>query len=224
MNIFRVLFLLFFGATACFATHIDSLQNAYANQKNDSLKVQTGFELAEEIYGTNPERAKEIFLNNIELSKKTNYIFGLAESYGWLGYLVEHNGNYKQAIHYYYQAIAGYKKLNRLNDIANIYNNISSIYGAEGKRELSLQYAIKALKLFETLKEYQGISHSCANIGKIYLDSRNFTKADRYLKESVQASLLSKIDLTIAWAYHNYGGFLFYKNERVVHPHTLHLD
>ena len=108
---------------------VDSL-NAILRDPNisDTSKVNSLINLANYYYLQNPDTAIIICKKAEVLSEKNDYLKGMSESYGWLGYLVSLKGDMDQAINYTKKSLDIANRKNVVKDQATILSNLGALY------------------------------------------------------------------------------------------------
>lgn len=79
-------------------TPIGYCQKGSSSYAEDTLEVYNMFELASEIYHNDADSTIRLCQRALEKSMKINYIPGISEGYGWLGYMYQFKGDYAQAM------------------------------------------------------------------------------------------------------------------------------
>lgn len=188
--LFGGMFILFFQPLFAQNTlKIDSLLSAFKLQKQDTLKVDLLFKIAEEYYLSSPEKAREYCLQAQKLSQKTNFKGGLAVAYGWLAFLDEQEGKIESAINYYKKATEIFKQTGNKKEIAVCLNNIGAIYKDLGKAEQALQYYEESLVLSKNLKDKSHIASTYNNIGFLYYSQGRIKEALLKYQEALKINL-----------------------------------
>ena len=188
------------------------MQNNIANIQKGTKQFKQALESHLKVAGIN-EQLKD----SIALTRSYNNI---ANAYLNLRDTVNSIGYFKKGI-----ALA--KKNSYQKELAALYNNYAGILENKEKQEEALDLTVKSLEIRKTLRDEQGIASASLHLAGLYLNSRELTKAHRYLysglniAESINANEL-KIDaydkLTIYHAFaNNTDSLIYYKNRlRVV--------
>lgn len=128
--------------------------------------------------------------------------------YNNIGLIYCLQGNYSQALEYYFKALTFGEAVGTLKFA--IYNNIGGIYSCQGDYKNALDYYLKALTI-----EDQGIGRDTAsiysNIGSAFLRLGDYKNALDYFSKalSIQIRVLGKDYPDIARSYNNIGSIYF---------------
>jgi len=128
--------------------------------------------------------ALENYKKCYELSKASNNLEGIAYSYS-IGLIYRKKGDNSTALEYYYNALPACKELNMVNDIINIYNNISNIYMLEHKYDEAAAIFRKNILLSDSLGFKRQIGIAYANLGKTRELTKHYDSAVYYLKKAM---------------------------------------
>ena len=96
------------------------------------------------------------------------------------------------------------KKINYLLGEAESYSNLSLIYYYQGKYENDLQYSLKAILIFERLKNFEKLASEFAELG-YRMKNRNLQKALFYMQKAKMIAEKKKIQKPLLSIYNNYG-------------------
>jgi tetratricopeptide (TPR) repeat protein len=108
---------------------------------------------------------------------------GLARAYGSIGIVFSEQSNYAKALQYHLKAVGLYESLADLNRSARIYNNIGIVYKAQRDHFRALEYFTKCLTIQQRIGD-RTAGITMTNIGNIYLDQKNESKAFGYYEKA----------------------------------------
>ncbi len=96
-------------------------------------------------------------------------------------------GNYATALDLYLKnldEIAGInaKQIDTNQDKANLFNNLTGVYGALGNYEMAIAMARQTIDMRRELGDSQGLASALLNMGNAYLRQRRFEDVLRYLQ------------------------------------------
>jgi len=97
------------------------------------------------------------------------------------------------------------EKTNQPKYKAKALNLIGVLHKNKGLYPLALDYFLKALKIFEEIKDNRGIGNCYANMGNIYAEQKEFTKALQFYKRSLKARQDAKDENRIASSFGDLG-------------------
>jgi signal transduction histidine kinase len=103
-----------------------------------------------------------------------------------LGGLYLEKGDWQKALEYYDQAFSIYKTFDReLIGIADLYNNYAEIYEMQKDYRKALDYLEKAHDIYSRKEYLAGMTISLVNMGNIYTNLGEYTKAQLVLDSSL---------------------------------------
>ena len=114
----------------------------------------------------------------------------LAEAYQYVGLSYSRLYEHEMALQYYRQTLDILQNEETLNTegIASTYNNMGLVYGRMGETERELEFLQKALSLRE--KPNSAKATNTHNIGRAYLDLKDYQKAQQYLHKAARMKKL----------------------------------
>ncbi len=130
------------------------------------------------------DEALENYIKSYKLSKASNNLEGIAYSYS-IGLIYRKKGDNSTALQYYYSALSACKELNMVNDIINIYNNISNIYMLEHRYDEAAKILRKNILLSDSLGYKRQIGIAYANLGKTKELAKQHDSALYYLEKAL---------------------------------------
>ncbi|UKN02188.1 tetratricopeptide repeat protein [Paracrocinitomix mangrovi] len=147
---------------------LDSMDRIIDNpEQHDTTKVWTLLEKALYFYISNPDSALSLCENAKELSEKNDFIAGKGESYAWIGFLSQRQGNILKALEYNHKSLKIKETLKDSNGMSTAYNNIGVLYDDQGDYENALLYYNKALIINKALNNLGSVATCYNNIGFI---------------------------------------------------------
>jgi len=191
-----LLFLLIsFGAVGqSNTTAIDSLKRVLSVVKSDTARVNTFNTIADQYKESNPDSTAFYALKAATLARRTNYNFGLANSYINSGNSNIILGNYKQATSCFKNAQLAFEKLLQSNseiDSKRIQNGLARAFASQGivfsqesNYYMALEMYQKALEIYLEIGQKINIAKAYNNIGIVYKSQQNNAKALEYFKNA----------------------------------------
>lgn len=187
---------------------IDSLENVLAKATDDSEKAFLFNEIADLYKSKDPASTKKFAEAALALSKTNGLVKEQGKAYINLGNYSIISGDYKKALEYFrlgkdlfeeYNSSGQYSK-----ELARIYGSIGIVFSEQNNYSKSLEYNLKALKIYENLDEELTLSRIYNNIGIIYKSQHENEKALQYFYKALE--LQKKLnDPTIAITTTNIG-------------------
>jgi tetratricopeptide (TPR) repeat protein len=185
---------------------IDSLNSIILGENSeDSAKVNSCFYLALYYYSTRPDTTIEICSFATQLAKEINYKSGMAEGYGWLGYLNFSLGNNDLALAYHFKSLDLRKGEPDSFDKAVVLNNIAGVYEIQGKIDLALNYYHQAIEIHLNAQDIAGTAILLNNIAGIYMNKGDIPKALEIFDKTVNLRKHTDDKEGLAYTYNNIG-------------------
>ncbi len=100
-----------------------------------------------------------------------------------------------------------------ITEKAWVETNIASLYTIIGDYEKAVSYAFKGKKQFQKLQDEEGISAATMNLGIIYKEQKQYTKALNEFKSLIEYYQQSDNQRELAKAYNNLGVIYYSLNE-----------
>jgi len=210
-------FLLWILFTAPFAiqaqtlnySHLDSLMTVIKTKKEDTAKART-YNLLSRIYiYKDSDKGIEFANRGLKIAEKYNWQNGIGISKLHLGMHQISKGNYTDAYSNLKQAEKILASLKDIENLARTYNQLGILRANLGKFPESLDYFLKSLKTFESMKagDFRFSIASChENIGTIYNLTNSLDKAIlEYQKAIAILEKLPQSDLELAMNIANLG-------------------
>ncbi|OZV68435.1 tetratricopeptide repeat protein [Winogradskyella aurantia] len=169
---------------------IDSLKLELKNRsENDSVKVAILTLLHEKLMFSQPEEAKQYALQELEISKKINYIKGLGVGNMHLGNYHSNRGENDSALYYYNIGKQYFKAINSTRGIIFINHSISDIKRLNGEMDEAIALTKETLQSIKDneadgdLKtKFIGAQHN--SLANIYIEKGSYKLA---LEEALAA-------------------------------------
>jgi len=177
---------------------IDSLNHLLENEKEDTSKVILIRGLFWNYIYNVPEKAKELSLEQLKLSKRQNFKGGQADSYNQLGIYYDVTGDFKKAVEYYQKAIVLYEEIKNIRALGYCCNNIGLVCKNQGNYAKALNFYFQALSQFEKVKSEIDIALAFSNIGMVYYWLDDISQSLNYHYKSYE--LNKKLDSRVGMA------------------------
>lgn len=205
---FIIVLVIFFCSvfTNSFANETDSLKKLLTTKIADTTRVNVLNALSKSLFSLNPDSSVAVATTAKTLAERINYKTGLALAYKNMGIGYYYQGNYKEAILSWQQAIEVYKGIGDKKGIANMLNNQGAIYFNQGDDAKSLEIHLQSLKMSEGINDTLRVLTSLTNVGTIYLNkSVTYKKALEYFLRSYKLSLAINDQYSIGTSTVNLG-------------------
>ena len=161
------LLFLFVITIAAQTKKIDSLRSLCNMPKEDTNKVLALNNISYKFSKISLfDSTRKYSIAAINLSKKLNYIRGIAEGYKVLSVFHQNTGNYPEALKNLNIALKIYSSQGDKYSVAICYNSIGNIFHRQGNYTDALRAHFNALKLRIERMDSTGIAYSYVNIAK----------------------------------------------------------
>lgn len=160
---------------------LDSLLKAVLLEKADTSKAKTYFKITTEYLRKGQADSAALFGHKSRaLSKKQNFIKGMAVSSNQLGQATIYLGFPDSAIFYFNASLNYYQQLNDTSRVAGMLNNLALVYRDKGNVPEAMKYYFQSLKMKEQLHDSEGIANACYNLGHVYSESHDTVNSIKY--------------------------------------------
>lgn len=162
----------------------------------------------------NKDDSSKLLLNNsIYLSKKNNYLKGLAKAYKNYGVYYSKDGNLEFSQHYYFKALRIYESIGNEDEIGPCYNNIANGFSRVGDFDKSVQYYKLALKYHLKNKKYNKYTETCNNIAIDLIQANKLDEAKRQIEHGLKYTDSVNEPINYANFFSNLAIIYFEENE-----------
>jgi len=185
----------------------DSLLGALKTAGTDTQKVTILYDLCK-IQST-AELGKKYADEMLSISNKINYKKGMGLAYNRLGAISRNQGDFKEALTFYFKSLDFLAAQKDSFGIAKLNNNIGESYRLLGDYPTALSYYLKSLGMLEKLDKQKFVATSLNNIAIIYRYQKNYEKALQYNMRSLAIRKKLKDLDGIADSYDNIGIIYF---------------
>jgi len=204
-NFFIALILVLFG------------YNSYAISDNDGInqdttEVKNLNKQAYEVRLTNPDQAIVLGSKALDLAKKLNYTYGIAEAYRVTGIGQYYLNEPEDAINSYISALSNFALINDKKGTAKVYNNIGNLY-RDNDYDRSLEYFQKALDIGNEISDKGLIATAYLNLGNFYQRKKSFNQALKYYNQSESLFSMLRDSVNIIQCEQNKGVVYFNLNQ-----------
>jgi serine phosphatase RsbU (regulator of sigma subunit) len=206
------LFLILSLAVKGFSNSVDSLKTLLKNQKNDSLKADIYFKLADEYLLGDSNRCKYVD-SALLLSKRIKSPLLLAKAFFYKGAQFNFYSSYDSAVIFFDKAIKIFNKLDDTLYLAASWGEKGNSFCFRGIYDKCLDCFLKSLAYTEQLSMPEYLATSYNNIGNVYHFMGKEEKAFEYYKKSYHLNVKNNFSYGIALSANNIGS-LFLDNRQ----------
>ncbi|MES2486014.1 MAG: tetratricopeptide repeat protein [Bacteroidota bacterium] len=179
----------------------------------DTLKADILSSLAITVSKSNPEKTFLYAKEQLAISTKIDYKYGMANANEILANAYDYRGDYDYALKLFLQARSLYNQIGRRLDALNVDNSIGVLYAKKGIYTEGLKYLFGALKTAKKENDYWGLVGTYNNIGIIYTKYHNHDDALKYYLESLALQLKDDRKDALSYTYMNIGEIYKIKNQ-----------
>ncbi|MEX1382544.1 tetratricopeptide repeat protein [Lutibacter sp.] len=194
---------------------IDSLKILLKDPISDSTKVKVLGDLC--WYYSNISTDSSFYYGKqaLDLSKKTNNLFGEAQAYNDFGIIHYKLSNFDTSISFYKKALSLREKLKDTLGIGSLYNKMGISYQRIFKMDSAIFYNTKALEIYENAKHTRYIALIKNNIANIYFNLKQYNKAlDEHLEVAkIRTEIKDNFGLT--YSYTNIGNAYLFLSDTI---------
>jgi tetratricopeptide (TPR) repeat protein len=176
----------------------DSVEQRFANIPRDSNYVTQLNALATFYLKTNPTLSRRIASYTAEFAPRIPFPRGYARALTVIGNSYWYEGIYEFAQNYYLLAARQYRNIHDSVGLGQVYNNIGEVNKRLGEYEKALDYLLLSMKI---KKNDSTKAITLYNIGELYIATRRFDEAMKYLNESLSLALRENDERVIAYDY-----------------------
>jgi signal transduction histidine kinase/tetratricopeptide (TPR) repeat protein len=193
----------------------------------DTVTINRINELAEEYFESSPDSSTYYGNLEIKLSKKINYLKGIANGHAQLASVNTFHGDYAASTNNHNIALKLYRQLNYSHGICESYMGLGRVQDFLGNYAAAIQWYTKALALCTKTGNEADLSNCYNIIGITYDNMGEFSHAlDNYFR-SLFIDMKSKNELAAADKYCNIGVVMqkleLYPKALVYHNRSLRI-
>ncbi len=179
---FLLVFLLAISGFAEETNKIDSLKSIMLKASVDTIKVNLLNKISYEYEYHDSKNAEKYAKEAIELSRKSNYIIGLAEATRLYANSLSYKREFANALEIYNESLKLFMELNDKDGVSTCYVNIGVVYFSRDEYLKASDYFKKAATIFEEINDNIKASVCYNNMGIIYTKLGNYPLAiENYL-------------------------------------------
>ncbi|MBA3665005.1 MAG: tetratricopeptide repeat protein [Bacteroidetes bacterium] len=159
----------------------------YAEKENSPTDIAIAYNNIAIVYSDMDDYKKELAYNfkALKIREQLNDPLQLAASYNNVGVCYQYVENYISAIPYFNKALDIRKKFKQRKEMAAVYHNLAICYKYTGEDLLAEKYYNEALSIQKNLGLNPDIALTSINLGRFYLDRKDYKKSFDYLKSAL---------------------------------------
>jgi serine phosphatase RsbU (regulator of sigma subunit)/Tfp pilus assembly protein PilF len=207
-----LIIILLSGFAALNAKNADSLE-LKLKSLTDTSKANVLLQLADYYLDIDSAKCWK-YLNELnDFSVKYNQSHYKAKYHQTVGIFFKKRGNLNEAIEAFQEAAKILKEENKLNELGGIYNNIGATYTDKGEYQISVEYLIKALRIYDYEKNDYLKAKLLLNIGLVFYYQKNYKLALDYYYQSLKLREKINDKRGTALIYNNLGIVYFFTKD-----------
>lgn len=206
VNLRTILLLILIGVFSSTAisqaqSETDSVLNIVQKQKGYAEKVETLQNHIESIQTSQFDVALTLAKKGYDLARKQGDRIHEGDFLRLMGFAHAKKGNIDSATVYYYDALAILEPINQSDKLGLLYNDIARLYRKINNPQRALEFYDKALDLYETENDLEGIARINNESGVVFRDYLNdYKTAKQRFEKSLMIQRERKDSVGIGYA------------------------
>jgi tetratricopeptide (TPR) repeat protein len=184
---------------------LDTLKARLLKEMPDTNRVKLLYATCWEFRKTNLDSAVYYGEAALNLSKKINYLEGIAVAYNNLAIVYRDRGDYTKAVELFQYSSDYYRKANDIRGYSSALNNLGGMYGLQRNMPKALEYFKKSMAVKIELGDKRGIANALNNIGNVYNSMKMPDSAMSCYLRSIDIKKALKDDFGISQTLSNIG-------------------
>ncbi len=144
------------------------------------------------------------FMKALKIEKDFDNKLGLAINYQNIGAIYERKGEYNTALSFYRKSLSYNNQIHSKVGKVICNNSIGNIYLKQGYTYKAINTIFPNLDLAKDLGDVYYLADVYVNLGKAYLQAKNYSKAEYYLQKGLSIALDKKIPSVAQMAYEQF--------------------
>ena len=202
-KIYTLIFLIF--TIAIFSQDINILENKL-NNASDEKRVDILNKLSLAYFSKDIDKSLVYIEKAIQLSKKIDYLSGLANSQKNMGSYFFYNGKYQKALDYYHKCVQNAEEINNKSIKAKVLNNMGHIYKRLGNYKKAYETYLKSFSIKRDISSPpNSIASAYNNLGMIKMKVNEYEAALEHFYNALDIyNDIQEINpIYIAYVYNN---------------------
>lgn len=193
MRTFVIIVTLLFSSTIASAQHrdgrafVDSVLKVLPGIKNDTVKLYTLASLIDQYNDINMDSSMYFSSKILRHAQKMNSLWAWSYACNIAAFTYYLEARFDTALHYYNQAVTGYKEIKDTLGLASVYHNMGDLYGQEDQLSVALSYYLKALNTYQSIGD-DDLATLYTDIGDLYSAVDEREKAREYYDKALEAN------------------------------------
>lgn len=175
--------------------------------------IDSSIQIAHSYTTIQPEQALQISRHTLEMSQRTGYLKGIAESHNNMGIVYFHWGMYEIAMTSFYEAARNYLNARDIEGLSKALNNLGVVANLLKMHDFSLRVFWLSLHIQKKLGHYENVAELYNNIASIYTDLKQYNLSYSFLQKALKISDSLNITETKANVLNNLGVYFQYNQQ-----------
>jgi two-component system NarL family sensor kinase len=171
----------------------------------DTTTVRIQHSIITELFKGNPLDAFDLANEQLTLSKRIKYDWGISQASNTLGVIHDYKGDFKKAISFYEESLKIKEAAGDEYGLVDTNINIGVLYGKQFDYPRALNYLYRALEIAKKTNDNLGIFGAYNNIGVLYTSQNKYDEAIKNYLNCLKLQLVSKDHYFIATTHQNIG-------------------
>lgn len=172
---------------------------------HDTDKVEQWYRLAGTCIYKDIDSATFYVEQGFELSKENQYMDGIGEGYGWLGFLSRQRGNLTAAIDYNIKCLAIIQAQGYKSEYPRILNNLATLHLELENYDQAKIYYEECIPLNISAGAKKSLASNYNNLGLVYRSFHDFDSSFMYYQKAVEIRIEIEDSIGLAGTYSNFG-------------------
>ena len=185
---------------------LDSLNQVLENVDTpDTSKINAYYYAARLYLYQNPDSARILVKQGMMLSEDIQFLDGMGEAYGWMGYFKSEEGDIPGAIEYNLKSLDIVQKQGLEENYPTILNNLASLYQDLQHYETAIDYYMECVAINKKNKYTSSLALNYNNLGLSYRLKGDYDSALVYFDRSLEIRKKINDQKGISYCYSNLG-------------------
>jgi DNA-binding CsgD family transcriptional regulator len=171
----------------------------------DTVKIKAYYFLANTFVFQNPDSAAWFVEKGLELSEKIDFVDGMGEGYGWLGYLTAEKGDIPEAIAYNLKSLDIAERLGLEENYPVILNNLGNLHQDLYDHDQAIKYFNECVTLNKALNKTKSLATNYNNLGSAYRFKGEYKTALDYFNKGLAIRKSINDQQGLSFTYSNIG-------------------
>lgn len=166
---------------------VDSVLKVLPAIKNDTVKLYTLASLIDQYNDIDMDSSMYFTDKILVHAKQMNSVWAWSYACNIAAFTYYLEARFDTALHYYNQAVTGYKEIKDTLGLANVYHNMGDLYGQEDQLSVSLNYYLKSLNAYKSIGD-DDLATLYTDIGDLYCLVDEKEKAHNYYEKALESN------------------------------------